>query len=68
MTLDERIRAGFEARDKRIDELEKEIFGLKTALIGAGFLTENGLALHTSFRIKKDESKDTSENTDTAPF
>jgi len=67
MTLDERIRAGFEKRDARIDELEREISGLKTALIGAGFLTENGLALHICLE-KKNESKDTSENTDTAPF
>lgn len=60
--IEERIREGFLKRDLKIEELENEILGIKTALIGAGFLTEEGLSLHTSY----DRSKNSREDSDSS--
>jgi hypothetical protein len=55
LSLEDKIRQGFEKRDRKIELLERRISGIETALLGAGVLKEKGLELHQSFQIKNYE-------------
>jgi hypothetical protein len=52
LSLEDKIRQGFDKRDRKIELLERRISGIETALLGKEVVSKDTLEFHQSFQIK----------------